>query len=59
MSHETDAADATASHNEVLDGIFRLFRDRGNSMYAGEPSAKPNTPCKRQHSPRRKPQAAR
>jgi gamma-butyrobetaine dioxygenase len=37
MSHETDAADATASHNDVLDGIFRLFRDRGNSMYAGEP----------------------
>ena len=37
MKQQTPASNVASSRDNVLDGIFGLFRDRGDSMYAGEP----------------------
>ena len=37
MKDHTSASHVASSHNDVLDDILGMFRDRGDSMYAGEP----------------------
>lgn len=37
MNNQSSTDNIDSSHDDVLDQIFRLFRERGDSMYAGEP----------------------
>ena len=37
LKDQTLASNAASSHEDVLNDIFQLFHDRGDSMYAGEP----------------------